>query len=271
MTLDVLIATLGDDGIDRVTDMILPPHPQIRYVIGWQTDGTSEIPEALLRKDISVIRHATRGLSLNRNVAIRHATGDVCLMMDDDEELTLGQLLQVIKSFEERQYADIIVFRFKGDSTLKYYPKKEYILKDKPAKNHNINEIEIAFRRSSVQGKLRFNELMGLGAPVIHCGEGEAFIFTALRRGLTCVYVPIYIVSHPSVSTYSGKIEDKGILMGTGAMIYLYNPHDWWLRMVLAAYRLSKNKKRPFLRGLYELYSGQKYCQKYFTSTGEVR
>lgn len=272
MTLDIIIATLGEEGIRRVEGIVLPVHPLIRYVVGWQNDGDTEIPESLRREDIQVIQHATRGLSLNRNVAIEHAQGDICLIMDDDETFTLGQMLNVIRCFEERKYADIILFRFTGnEASPKYYPKKEYVLKEKPAKFHYVNEIEIAFRRCSVQGKVRFNELMGLGAPVVHCGEGEAFIFTALRKGLTCVFVPIDIASHPQDSTYLKKIEDKGILMGTGVMIYLYNPQDWWMRMPVVAYRLHRNKKRPFLRGLYELYLGQKYCKAHFTSLGEVK
>lgn len=272
MTLDILVATLGEEGIKRVSEMIIPPHPQIRYVIAWQNDGETEVPSPLRREDVNVIQHPTRGLSLNRNVAIRHATSDVCLIMDDDETFTLDQMTTVVRSFEERHYADIILFRFMGcEAETKYYPEKEYIIKSKPARFHYVNEIEIAFRRTSVQGKLQFNELLGLGAPVIHCGEGEAFIFTALRRGLTCVFVPEDIVSHPHPSTYFREIIDGGIVMGTGVMNYLYNPDNWWLRIPLVAYRLSKKKKRPFLRGLYELYLGKKYCQEHFNAYGEEK
>ena len=55
MTLDVLICTLGTDGIDRVATMNLPIVPNVNYIVSWQLkDANADIPTSLLRDDIKI-------------------------------------------------------------------------------------------------------------------------------------------------------------------------------------------------------------------------
>ena len=86
MTLQLLICTI-DGGIQQVAQLVLPPAPDISYVVSWQhssPDDERTLPVALVRDDIQVYHLEGRGLSRNRNNCLRHATGDICLICDDD-------------------------------------------------------------------------------------------------------------------------------------------------------------------------------------------
>ena len=90
MTLEVEICTYGLDGLQRVAQMTLPPVEGVRYRICMQNPDCAavELPEALRRPDVDFFQHPTRGLSVNRNVALDRAEADIILIADDDLHYT---------------------------------------------------------------------------------------------------------------------------------------------------------------------------------------
>ena len=83
MKLEVLISTLGADGIRRTAAMNLPRMDEVGYLVGWQMPE-GEIPEELRRPDIKILTKEERGLSRNRNMLLGNASAEIVLIADDD-------------------------------------------------------------------------------------------------------------------------------------------------------------------------------------------
>ncbi len=118
MTLDVLISTMGYDGIKRVVAMNLPRVDNVKYIVSWQLPGDDfpgVIPQELMREDVNVYQLNSRGISLNRNNAIDNSTADICLTADDDLKYTPEQLKSVIATFENNPDVDIATFKYSGN------------------------------------------------------------------------------------------------------------------------------------------------------------
>lgn len=133
-----------------------------------------------------------RGLSRSRNMAIKNATGDICLICDDDEILVDDYDNIIIQVFEAHPDIDIVAFIVNAPHK-NSYPKK--------AKNvgyvgaMKISSWQIAFRRNSiVEHGIRFDEKMGSGTGN-GGGEEIRFLFDCLSSGLKIRYCPIKIAS----------------------------------------------------------------------------
>lgn len=262
LTLDVLICTIND-GIYGIKDVVIPKIDGIRYVVSWQQcDFSAEIPTELQRDDITISIIHERGLSRNRNNAIDHSTGDICMIADDDVRYKPEYFQTVINAFEAYPDIDIATFKYASKSHEKQYPDYSFDFKESP-KGYLISSIEIAFRRSSVAGKLKFNEHFGLGAPVLQSGEEGVFILDAKKMGLKGRYFPEVIAIHDDYSTATTRAGNPGVLMAEGAYIHLkFTDGTAPLRYILKAWRVSRNSQVSFFFALKYLLKGVTYIKK---------
>lgn len=269
MTLDVLISTLGNDGIRRVVEMNLPQVENVRYIVSWQLPGEcpGAVPRELVRDDVSINRLNLRGLSINRNNAIRLSTADVCLIADDDLRYTPEMLSAVIKTFENNLDVDVATFRYSGSD--KWYSGHEFDL-SRPEKGYYPASVEIAFRRDSVAGKVEFNEAMGLGAPLLHSGEEAVFIHQALCRGLKCRYFPVTVAHHEGLSTGLRRLT-AGVLMGQGACFSVVYPGTGLLRLPLFAWRACRRGQTRLFPAMCHLLRGYMYGKRNFNPDGTAK
>ncbi len=268
MTLEVLISTYGNEGIARVAEMNLPTADNIFYLISWQMpSGDPLLPKALLRKDVRVSVISSTGLSKNRNNAIGRATGDICLIADDDVAYTAERLQAVVSAFVANSGVDIAAFRYDGDGKL--YPDFEFDLR-RPAKGWNPSSIEIAFRRETVAGKIEFNELFGLGAPEFHAAEEAVFIHQAMHRGLKGRFFPVTIARHNGASTGFRRMS-KGFLMAQGAYMSIAYPLTAPLRIPLFAWRADRRRQTLFAPALRHLLKGYWMGLQLFRRDGSIR
>lgn len=264
MTLQLLISTI-DGGIEHVTDLVLPPMPDIGYVVSWQhstTDDDRQLPAALNREDVMVVHLEGRGLSRNRNNCLRHATADICLICDDDCRYTEQGLRSVIETFTANPSTDIATFVMHSPSVSKHYPATDCRLQG-AITGYYPSSVEIAFRRSSVQGRLCFNEHFGLGAKIFHCSEEEIFIHDAQTLGLHCHFYPITIVEHNHPTTESSRATSPGVLMGKGAYLYIGYRSKMLLYPIPIAWRLHKQHGASLGHGLRYLYKGLFYILRH--------
>ena len=114
MTLDILIATYGNQGIIRVSQMTLPPLSGVRYIVSWQIprgEVPGQIPDSLKRKDIDIYSHFSTGVSRNRNFALSKATADYCLISDDDLIYTEESIRHLFDIFKDNPSVDIFAFK----------------------------------------------------------------------------------------------------------------------------------------------------------------
>lgn len=262
MTLDVLIATHGTDGLKKVEAMNLPEVGHVRYIVTWQTDDFASVMESRLseRDDVSVYADNSTGLSRNRNAAISHSAGDICLIADNDLVYTAEQLERVISTFESHPDIDLATFRYSGDDD-KAYPDHEFDLA-KPPRGYWVTSFEIAFRRKSVvDAGVKFNELFGLGAPVLQSAEEEVFILYCLRKGLKGRFFPIVITRHSGPTTGSRMINSEGVMMAKGAYHALAHPATARLRLAIEAFRRSRRGVSPFWPTYRTFLAGVKYIK----------
>ena len=255
--LEVLILTYGNEGINRVIDMNLPTVEGVKYLVSWQTDEFNLLlPDELHRKDLRIYTTSTKGLSNNRNHALKKASGDICLIADDDLIYTAEQLRAIINTFDANPNIDIALFKYSGNN--KQYPDYEFDLKKEP-KGYYISSVEIAFRRNSVVPALQFDNRLGVGTSM-PAGEEAVFIHSAIKRGLTCRFFPITITHHAELTTGS-RTPSPGILQANGVCIAVKYGFMGLLRLPIVAWRHSRQGYIKFIPALHNLYKGYK-CGK---------
>ncbi len=225
MTLDVLICTLNK-GIEKIPSMLLSPRQDVAYVISWQyTDDSFLIllPQELKhRTDVSVHPLQGKGLSRNRNNALAHAQGDICLISDDDVRYFDSYFDTILQTFQKHPEVDIAQFRYQSydGKWMKAYPPKSY--------QYDLNDlgciypssIELAMKRDVWQRGLRFNTLFGLGADYLASGEEDVLLADACRSGMIVQYFPYCIAQSDPDSTGIHFSKNIGIQRAKGAVFY---------------------------------------------------
>lgn len=138
---------------------------------------------------VKFISTKERGLSRSRNMAMRNAIGDICILSDDDEELVDGYETVIRNAYKTHPEADLITFAFeRNDKQFSDTPRKhtfKSLLK--------TSSVEITFLLNSIfEENILFDEKMGSGTGN-GAGEENMFMFTCKRKGLKMYYEPIKI------------------------------------------------------------------------------
>lgn len=238
--LQILICTIGEEGIRRVCRS---NHPRIKgaeYLVAWQQpDGEMPVPEQLKRDDFRILIHKTHGVSVNRNFAIDALTAPLAVMSDDDVSFDKDEILGVIEAFRQRPEMDLATFRYHSESFQKNYSENEFDLRHQE-KGYYVSCIEIAFRTDSVKGKIRFNEHFGFSTD-FYGGEEGIFLHDALKAGLDCRYIPQFLCRHDGSSTGQRDRLSPKMIETKGAQFKIYYPWTWPLRMLAHLWRERRN------------------------------
>ncbi|MBW3629358.1 MAG: glycosyltransferase family 2 protein [Gemmatimonadetes bacterium] len=147
------------------------------------------------------IRHirSRPGLSRARNVALRHATGDVVAFPDDDCLYSADLLEGAAVYFEHHPRTHGIVVRPIGEdgATLLSYRREPAPVTPLNVFGRTIS-YTMFFRREVVAAVGDFDESLGLGAQSPWgAGEDIDYPIRALHRGFRLAYVPELTVMHP--------------------------------------------------------------------------
>lgn len=135
---------------------------------------------------VRMISTQERGLSKSRNMAMKHAQGDICLFCDDDEELYLGYEQIILSAFQRLPDADIILFAI--DNLPQGFRKKEYRLKYFDL--FHAASVQIAYRKKSFESRsIYFHRYMGAGSGN-GAQEENKFLIDCYKQGLRIYYVP---------------------------------------------------------------------------------
>lgn len=262
MNIDILVCTI-DDNINKVSKVLLPVNPSINYIISWQRTNNRiiELPKSLERKDVFIVELEGRGLSRNRNNALKHATSDICLIADDDVEYNINGVKSLINYYENNPEVDVVTYKFTSRKNAKKHPDFSFELKHAP-KGYNVSSIEISFRREKIQGIIQFNELMGLGSPFSGSGEDNLFILDCLAHRLNCRYIPINVVHHEEESTGRAQGGTKKVVFARGILTRIYNPYLYPLKYIWLARSIKINHDVGFLPTLLTLFKGGIYARK---------
>lgn len=202
MTLQILISTMFRENLDFLKPMFSKNTLEdFDIIIVNQTTKGKELTSN--KPNIKVVNSYQRGLPLSRNLAIKHATAEVCLIADDDI-VYLPKLKTIIeRAYATYKNADMISFQAvdeRGGLFDNY--TKDSIHNAKTLKRNC--SITLSFNRKSfVAQKVYFNKFFGLGS--VFKGEDEyVFLMNAFNKGLKMYHCPENIVMHIGVS--SGKL-----------------------------------------------------------------
>lgn len=216
-------------------------------------------------KTVTVINSTQTGLSNSRNQLLLNATGDVCIIGDDDVVYRENYNYHIRRAYQDYPGADIIVFRFSEDAT-----KDTRIQFRRPRVLNLFNiskvaSIEITFKRSSIlNAGIQFDTLLGLGAE-LNFGEENAFLADALRQKLVIQYVPITIChSIPRISRQKQTNGyDKTYFQNKGAVFCrIYG--KYWILFAFAFVILKSNtvfKSVNCVKALYWISHGSSIYQ----------
>lgn len=261
--LQVMIAAYGKAGIESVTML---PHPEmegVEYIVSWQYgDDEPEVPETLRnRHDFHVYPTPTRGVALNRNLALAKASAPIVMASDDDVSYTREQLLTVIREFENRPNCDFLAFKYYSSENPRSYPEKEFDLR-RPPKGYFIGGVEMTFRLAPIRNNgIHFNELFGIGAIFPH-GEEDLFLHDVIKAGLKGRFIPKIICGHESDSTGMREKNTPDFVRTKGAIHSILHPFTWPLRLLTHILRepsptlaARKAYAHHWLQGISQLHS----------------
>ena len=253
LTLDLAIVTYKPEGIKRVEGLILPPMDNVRYIVSWQEHENASIPESLQkREDVEIHRFNEKGVSNNRNNALKFCRADLVMIADDDMVYQPEAIFKLMKEYEENPEVDMMLTRVIFPEK-KTYPQNGTRICLPFPKGYSGCNVEISFRKEKIKDLIYWSGI-GPGNDTLQCGEDELFLIAAVKRGYNVQHRDIIIGEHPGIST--GQRVNEGILRGQGFIISVFYPYSWILRVPLKAYRVSKKANVSFLKSLGHLAKG---------------
>ena len=213
--LEVLVATMKQDDFSIVERMNITSSA----VIANQHNRNDIETKEIAGNQIKMITTSTRGVGLNRNIALLASSAEYLLFADDDMIYYDGSLDGVVKAFDDMPQADVIIFSFEHSKDGKIYEKVHLPIK----KLHWWNSMRygtyaVAIRREAViKNNITFNQLFG-GGCIYSCGEDSLFIMDCFKSGLK-VYSHSCVLGECKKDTsswfygYDKKyFHDKGVL-----------------------------------------------------------
>ena len=210
--LQVLVATMHQKDLSIVEKMNI----RCDAVIANQADRN----EILVADDLKMITTTTRGVGLNRNIALLAADAEILLLADDDVVYNDDMPQAVIAAFQENPQADVLVFGLDMVKDGVVFEKRR--LKNRRLYLFNsmrFGTCRIAVRRQALlRANIFFNQNFGGGCP-FSSGEDSLFLKACFDRGLK-VYAHEYALGTCAKDTstwFVGFDEkyfyDKGVLM----------------------------------------------------------
>lgn len=181
MDLEVLVATMDRQGFALAEEMALSENAVIANQCGRWEYGEMAAPYGTVR----MISSDTRGVGINRNLAILNSREDILLFADDDIRYYEGALQGVKDAFRELPDADVIFFGIDMTKNGEVFDKR----RNSKKRLHLWNSLKygaarMAVRREAiVKHSLSFSTLFG-GGCIYGSGEDTIFIRDCFRAGL---------------------------------------------------------------------------------------
>lgn len=210
--LQVLVAAMHQKDLSLVKKMNI----RCSAVIANQANRN----EILVEDDVKMITTTTRGVGLNRNIALLAADADILLFADDDVVYNDDMPQAVMAAFQENPQADVLIFGLDMMKDGVVFEKRR--LKKRRLFLFNsmrFGTCRIAIRRQALlRANISFNQNFGGGCP-FSSGEDSLFLKACFDRGLK-VYAHEYALGTCAKDTstwfvgYDEKyFYDKGVLM----------------------------------------------------------
>ena len=233
LNFEILCVTMGQKDFSKIQQMNI--HSNV--VFANQADECSYNEVEFENHKAKMITTTTRGVGKNRNIALIHASADICLFADDDVVYNDDVEKVVTDEFTAHPDADIIIFHFDTDGTGR--KQKKYPVTKKHGRFSPMpwGGVRIAVRLESIKkANVWFSTLFG-GGCVFPSGEDSMWLLECKRKGLT-FYVSketIGKISFAQSSWFTGY--DERFYFGKGAFYQALHPKSVYLWMLYFAFR----------------------------------
>ena len=223
MPIEILISTMFRTDLSFLDDMFQHNEMSDFHVLVInQTDEDRQLVER--RNGVKVINTSERGLPQSRNMAIAHATGDLCLVADDDVVYEPGLERIIRQAYEHYADAEVITFKMNNSdgTTYREYPEVTHHTVESV---DTVNGVVISFKRHSLLDRgVGYNNHFGLGATF---GTANEYVFmrNCLKGGLASYFYPEAILSHPEFSSGKDEGSDR-VVYARAALQFKY--HGFW-------------------------------------------
>jgi glycosyltransferase involved in cell wall biosynthesis len=240
--LEILLSTMHQKSLSFLSDMFKSNNGHdIDIVVINQTEKENQLVSE--HQNIKVFNSFEKGLSRSRNLAIEKASGDICLLADDDVVYLEGFKEMVLLAFEKYEDADMITFQMIDDEGNLFRDYQD-ITKHNKKTVYTANSVVIAFRLQSVREKVSFNPHFGLGSQ-FEVADEYVFLRDALKAGLTIYFEPRVILKHSKFSSGQDTASDR-LIYGRSALYYKYYGFKAYLRIAKHIYLTFSDGKLSF-------------------------
>jgi glycosyltransferase involved in cell wall biosynthesis len=236
-TFQILCVTMNQNDFSKIKQMNIHSN-----VIFANQTNINKIDYLTFENHIAtMISTNTKGVGVNRNIALMYADSDICLLADDDIRYYDNVEKKVMNEFEKHPDADVFIFHLDTDveeRQLEKYCKTRSVHKfDKKP----WGAVRVAFRLKSImRSNIWFSTLFGGGAK-FPCGEDSIWIEQLFKCGLK-FYVSKETIGFVSCkeSTWFTGYDEKRFFAAGALYAYLYRQNSWIWKYYFAI--RTKNK-----------------------------
>lgn len=260
MSVQILVTTMN---LKDPEELLSGLNVKSSFVIGNQSDKDDMKKIHFCENDGLVVSRNEKGVGHNRNITLKYATSDICILSDDDMKF-FDNYVEIVESvFSKLKNADVVVFNLGNAGSKRRYTSR--VKKLNKYNYMNYGAARIAFRRKSIsyQGVF-FNCNFGGGTPH-SAGEDVLFVGECISKGLNVYAVPETIASllDSRPSTWF-KGYDSKYLFDKGVFLAVANPK---LAKLLALYFAIRhpeyrNDGKSFLFVYKEICKGIRFIEK---------
>lgn len=264
---EILCVTMHQNDFSKIIQMNI--HSDV--VFANQCNHTSYEEISFEDHKAKMISTQTKGVGLNRNLALMYATADICLFADDDVVYYDNYAEVILREFESHPKADIFIFHFDTDSERKQIKYKKTKKRGRFSRL-SWGAVRIAFRLSSVRkANVWFTTLFG-GGCIFPSGEDSMWLYDARKKGLK-IYVSKETIGKVSfeMSTWFDGYNEQ-FFYGKGASCAACHPKSFFIFSRYYAFRylkkgnLSYKIKMKWInngkQGYKKMLSFKEYCSR---------
>ena len=238
----ILCVTMHQTDFSKIKEMNI--HSDV--VFANQADRT-QMQEVEFEGHVAkMVTTDTRGVGVNRNLALMYADADICLFADDDVTYVDEMESMIVSEFEAHPDAEIIIFHLDTDDPRRKQKKYEETHRHGRFSRMPWGGCRIAFRLNAVKkANLWFTTLFG-GGCAFPSGEDSMWLTDAKRAGLT-FYVSEKTIGKVSFDTstwFTGR--DEKYFFAKGAYYQAVHPKTIWVWMFYFALRTGKSDAMPW-------------------------
>ena len=257
MRIETLIVAIDQTDHTLVEKMNI----QTDTIVGNQCDSVSTDIFRMHGRKITYLNTMERGVGRNRNLVLKNAEADLCVLADDDMRFIDGYPEIAEKAFHECPDADVLIFNLIEKKPRRFQNTR--IRRIRCFNYAKYGAARLAIRRKSiVDAGITFNTLFGGGAHY-SAGEDTIFLKECLNKGLKLYAVPYALaeIDQESESTWFKGYNEKYFYDKGALYAYLY-PTLWPLLSIRFLLCRAKKYKGEISTGnalIYIMKGGRAY------------